>query len=129
MSGREQVKPKYRGIWDKAQTGRSMKSAIKVMCLICMNCETKAIRDCGQEHICPLWKYRPYQTNPYKVKRGNLQQNLHRVHTGQIARKSTKGPICVTKDIQIPKGHKGRLRVSIELPESREANESDTKND
>lgn len=115
MSGREQLSPKYQGIFDKAKTGRSMKSAIQAGCLICLGCATKAIKNCPESKTCPYWPYRPYQEIPYKAKRGNPKQILSRVHKGQIARKSKTAPLSVTKVVSIPKGHTGRLRVSIEL--------------
>lgn len=109
---REQLTPKFRGIYDKAMTGRSLKSAIQVGCLICTTCKTKEIKNCSDSG-CQNYPYRPYQKIPWKSRRGNPQQILNRVHKGKIARKSISTPRSVTKDILIPNPHTERLRVRI----------------
>ncbi|MHC4890748.1 MAG: hypothetical protein ACYTEO_14940 [Planctomycetota bacterium] len=111
---REGITKKYQGIYDKAMQGRSPISAIRASCLICMSSSTKGIRSCTDEG-CPLWLYRPYQEIPWKARRRTTGQNLNRLQTGKITRQSKKSPLTVTKDIKIPEGHSGRLRVSIEL--------------
>lgn len=66
------VTPKYQGIVDKAQTGRSPKSAIHAHCLMCVGCITKEIRNCTDKE-CPFYPYRPYQEKPYKAHKGKKQ--------------------------------------------------------
>jgi len=40
----------------------SPRAAIKAMCLSCVGFQRDEIRDCTA-FACPLWKYRPFQTN------------------------------------------------------------------
>ena len=108
------VTPKYRGIYEKAVTGRSPMSAIQINCLICLGCSTKSIRDCT-EKSCVFYKYRPYQEKPYRLHRrriGGISDRYVRGEKGQILQKKA-GP--VSKDIVIPNPHTERLRVRIEL--------------
>lgn len=116
MSGRDQLTPKYRGIWDKAKTGRSPMSAILGHCLECMSCVRKEITNCSDEG-CLFHQYRPYQAKPYKLRTRKTGGISDRYVRGEKGRISKKKPSPITKDITIPKGHSGRLRVSIEIPQ------------
>ncbi len=121
MSTIEEVKkeltPKYRGIYEKAITQRSPKSAIQTHCLRCTGCETKAIRDC-QDESCEFHKYRPYQENPYKFHRPTNTSNLSRCRTGKIAKSRKNAPTSISKVIDVEKPTSGRLRIKVEvLPE------------
>lgn len=46
-------------VLDRAEAG-SMKSAVKLHCLQCVNFETKEVRNCQSMGSCPMWSYRPY---------------------------------------------------------------------
>lgn len=106
------VTKKFEGIYDKAMAGRSLKSAVHVGCLICTSCDTKEIKNCS-DPACQNYPYRPYQKIPWKAHRGKRHHILDRAHKGKIARQCEKGPRSVSKDIIIPEGHTGRLRVRV----------------
>lgn len=116
---RNELTPKYRGIYDKAKTGRSMKSAIHIGCLICTACKTKLIKDCEIES-CAFHQYRPYQDKPRKLHKPTNTSNLHRSPKGQIVKSRTNSPQRVSKVIEIPKALSGRVRVTVAIePESK----------
>lgn len=50
-----------RSVYDKAVGGHSRSAAIKAFCQECCGYNRAAIRDCTAL-ACPLWPYRPYQT-------------------------------------------------------------------
>lgn len=115
MTCRDDFSPKYRGIYDKAMTGKSPKSAIHAQCLICTGCKTKDIRDCSVTG-CPLFLYRPYQSIPHKAHKPTFTQNLSRCATGEIVAESKKSARPIAKDIFIekPPSEPYRLRITIE---------------
>ena len=52
----------YRGIYDKAMFGNSLRAAINAQCLDCVMDQREEVRLCPS-YPCPLWPYRPYQLN------------------------------------------------------------------
>jgi len=54
---RQNIPAKYRGTWDKAQSGKSRQSAILAKCQDCMNWQIAEVRKC-EIITCPLWPYR-----------------------------------------------------------------------
>lgn len=57
---RADMPPKYRKIYDKAVSGKSLRAAINAQCLDCTGDEYKEVRNCTCLE-CPLWAVRPYQ--------------------------------------------------------------------
>jgi len=110
--GREDYPPKYRGIYDKAMTGRSPISAIKLKCLDCMAGYIKAIRYCS-DITCSLHLYRPYQKIPWRAHRPTNTSKLSRSATGQIIGSSTNSGSPVTKVISIPNPGTERFEVKL----------------
>ena len=51
----------FRGIYDRAVSGSSLRAAVNAQCLECVCWSTQAIRDCSDVG-CPLHAVRPYQT-------------------------------------------------------------------
>ena len=111
---RNELTPKFRGIYDKAKTGHSPASAIKVACLRCMVCKTKEIKDCKNE-ICEFHQYRPYRPKRKKSHRHLTASILNRSPKGQIVKTRKKAGQLVSRVIDIPKSHSGRVRVKIEI--------------
>jgi hypothetical protein len=66
---RAQMPRSYRGIYDKATQGRSLRAAINSFCLECVCWQTKEIRLCT-DLACPLWMVRPYQNVPQNAHEG-----------------------------------------------------------
>jgi hypothetical protein len=56
----EKLSPLYLGHFDKAHTGKSLRSAITAKCLDCQGWERTGVRDC-EDGSCPLWLNRPYK--------------------------------------------------------------------
>jgi len=54
---RQHIPEKYRGTWDKAQSGKSRQSAILAKCQDCMNWQIAEVRNC-EIITCPLHPYR-----------------------------------------------------------------------
>jgi hypothetical protein len=52
----------YRGIYDRAVSGKSLRSAVNSFCLECVMWQRKEVRLCTSL-ACPLWPYRNYQLN------------------------------------------------------------------
>ena len=52
----------YRANYDKAVSGNSLRAAINAQCLECVQWQRVEVRLCPSTP-CPLWPYRPYQTN------------------------------------------------------------------
>lgn len=50
----------YRGIYDRAVAGRSLRSAVNSFCLECVMWQREEVRLCTSL-ACPLWPYRPYK--------------------------------------------------------------------
>ena len=50
----------YRGIYDRAVSGKSLRAAVNAFCLECVYWQRKEVRLCTSLP-CPLWPYRPYQ--------------------------------------------------------------------
>jgi hypothetical protein len=55
---RKQIPKLYRGIYDKAVTGRSRKAAMHAQCLECCGWQVKEVFLCT-DLGCPLYPYRP----------------------------------------------------------------------
>jgi hypothetical protein len=67
---RRAIVPKcFRGIYDKAVRGRSLRAAVNATCLECVCWATKAVRDCSDK-ACPLYAVRPYQKRPQTRRKG-----------------------------------------------------------
>lgn len=49
----------YRGIYDRAMSGKSKAAAIHAFCLECMGWQREEVRLCTSP-ACPLFPYRPY---------------------------------------------------------------------
>ncbi len=114
MTTRNDFSPKFRGIYDKAMTGRSPKASVQCCCLVCMSSKTKEIRDCTDTG-CQHHPYRPYQENPHKSHRPTNPSILSRSAKGKIAKSSPKsgGVRKYTHFIQnVPEG---RVRIRIEI--------------
>lgn len=111
---KNELTPKYRGIYDKAKTGHSMKSAIHDNCLRCMACKTKDIKNCENED-CAFHQYRPYQKNSKKSHRRLNASNLNRSQTGQILGLSNKSGRSVSRTVVIENPPEGRVRLKIEI--------------
>ena len=63
---RENIPEKYRGTYDKAMAGRSLRKAIIAKCQDCMCYQSAEIRRC--EHVaCPLYPYRPGTTKAERL--------------------------------------------------------------
>jgi hypothetical protein len=54
--------PSKESVFIRAYSGKSPGAGIKAHCLECVGCDTKAVRECTSS-ACPLWPYRPYQSN------------------------------------------------------------------
>lgn len=111
---RNELTPKYRGVYDRAKTGHSPASAIKTNCLRCMCCKTNDIASCENKD-CEFHQYRPYQPKSRKNIKHRTGAILHRSPTGQIVKTSKKSGHLLSKVIEVPKSHSGRLRVKIEI--------------
>ena len=87
---RADMPKKYRGIYDKAMQGRSLKSAVHAFCLECCGWQRKEVELCSSPE-CSLYLYRPYQETPWKARRPNktpmqgyfARRESSNVHTGK----------------------------------------------
>jgi len=63
---RVDVPKAYRGIYDRAMSGRSLRAAVNSTCLECVQWQRAEVRLCPS-YACPLWPYRPYTSaqNPH----------------------------------------------------------------
>lgn len=66
---RAQIPKCYRGTYDKALRGRSLRAAVTSFCLECVVYATNEVRHCS-DTACPLWKVRPYQDVPQNAREG-----------------------------------------------------------
>ena len=57
---RTQIPRKYRGLYDRAVRGRSLRACINAQCLECVGWVSKEITLCT-DRACPLWAVRPYR--------------------------------------------------------------------
>ena len=57
---RAQMPRAYRGAYDRAVTGKSLRAAINSFCLECVCHQIEEVRQCG-DLACSLWAVRPYQ--------------------------------------------------------------------
>lgn len=112
LTQREQVTPKYRGIYDKALTGRSMKSAIHINCLLCVGCERKEIKNCKTVG-CPFFLYRPYQTVAYRVRRRTTALISDHYVRGEKVPASKKSTRPIVRDVILKSPPSGRMRVKL----------------
>jgi len=55
---RAQMPKTYRGIYDKAMSGKSRKAAMRAFCLECVGWQIKEVHLCT-DRACPLFPYRP----------------------------------------------------------------------
>lgn len=62
----EGVTVKYRGVYEKAYTGKVRPAAVKAKCLDCQQNNRASVRDC-ETIACPLWQYRPYRSAEQKA--------------------------------------------------------------
>lgn len=116
---RNELTPKYRGIYDKAKTGRSPKSAIHAYCLICMSSVRKNIKECVQE-VCPFHQYRPYQDIPWKARKRTTGLILAHKEALRNGRKTSNSVRPITQVLNIKKPISGRVRFTLAIePESK----------
>lgn len=59
---RAQIPKLYRGIYDRAVKGKSLRAAINAFCLECVCWQREEIRQCT-DLACPLFAVRPYQSS------------------------------------------------------------------
>jgi hypothetical protein len=52
----------YQGVFQRAETGKSLRAAVNAKCLDCAGFQRKEITLCTAE-TCPLRQYRPYQND------------------------------------------------------------------
>jgi hypothetical protein len=55
---RREVLKKYRGLYERAMTGKSRRAAMRSFCLECCYWQIKEVQKCGDDG-CPLFPYRP----------------------------------------------------------------------
>lgn len=60
----------YRGIYDKAMTGKSLRAAVNAFCLECVMWQREEVRLCPSTP-CPLWLYRPYREDTVKAEKSS----------------------------------------------------------
>ena len=53
----------FRGTYNKAVKGKSLRAAINAQCAECCGWQIKEVRLCS-DCACPLWALRPYQDDP-----------------------------------------------------------------
>lgn len=51
---------KYRGVFNSAYSGRSLRACVNALCLDCLELAPDEIRRCSAPD-CPLWSVRPYR--------------------------------------------------------------------
>ena len=59
---RAQIPSKYRAIYDRAVTAKSLRAAVNAQCLECVCWQRKEITLCT-DLACPLYAVRPYQSS------------------------------------------------------------------
>ena len=59
---RAQIPSKYRAIYDRAVTAKSLRAAVNAQCLECVCWQRKEITPCT-DLACPLYAVRPYQSS------------------------------------------------------------------
>lgn len=67
---RSDIPKVYRGIYDKALTGKSLRAAVNAFCLECVCWQREEVRLCPSTP-CPLWLYRPYREDTVKTDKAN----------------------------------------------------------
>ena len=85
---RKQIPAKYKGIYDKALRGRSLKTAVHAQCLECVGWQLREVEKCT-DTACPLFPYRPYQDVPWKAYRSTrkgMPFPVARQQTGETPR-------------------------------------------
>jgi hypothetical protein len=60
---RNRIPSAYRGIYDRAVSGQSLRAAVNAQCLECVYWKKDEIRNCP-DAACPLYAVRPYQNFP-----------------------------------------------------------------
>lgn len=53
----DQVPKKYKGMYDRAMTGRSRKAAVRLHCIMCMGWDATEVDKCTATG-CPMYPYR-----------------------------------------------------------------------
>jgi len=64
-----EIPKSYRGIYDRAVRGRSLRAAINAFCLECVCWQRKEITLCT-DLACPLFAVRPYQESSQNPRQG-----------------------------------------------------------
>ena len=114
LAVREELMVKYRCHYEKALTGRSIISAVRVHCLRCMASDTKAIQACDDDS-CEFFKYRPYQKIPYRCRRRRTGRILDHYVTDENGTKHKKSPRPVQQDIQVRTPPSGPFTVRVTI--------------
>jgi hypothetical protein len=79
-----------------------------------MSSVRKDIKEC-ERTICPFYKYRPYQENPWKTRTRTTELILAHKNALRSGHKSSISPTCLSKVINIPKSTSGRCKIKIEI--------------
>lgn len=66
---RNRMPSAYRGIYDRAVSGQSLRAAVNAQCLECVYWKKDEIRNCP-DAACPLFAVRPYQHSPQTARNG-----------------------------------------------------------
>ena len=61
-----QMPSSYRGVYQKAMAGKSLRAAVNAKCQSCGGWKRVEVRDCTVV-TCPLYPYRPYQQHDKKT--------------------------------------------------------------
>ncbi len=66
---RNRMPSAYRGIYDRAVSGQSLRAAVNAQCLECVGWMKNEIRECT-DAACPLFAVRPYQDSLQTARNG-----------------------------------------------------------
>jgi hypothetical protein len=80
---RAQMPRAYRGIYDKAMTGKSRKAAMRAFCLECVAWQVNEVFSCT-DVACPLYPYRPASRAAQSVPQDSAAapETIHRQRKG-----------------------------------------------
>jgi hypothetical protein len=78
---RSDIPSVYAGVYSRAVSGKSLRSAVNSFCLQCMGWQREEVRFCCS-YACPLWSYRPYQ-----IKDASFSENTR--ESGDFVAEST----------------------------------------
>lgn len=59
---RAEMPRKYRALYDRAVSGKSLRAAINAECLACVNWQSREVTLCS-DLACPLYAVRPYRNS------------------------------------------------------------------